>query len=69
MELVDRSNRVLSVCVRGKRAFRFSEVRDLDHLASTIRKCVTSSSPQHSHSAQVTSIFLTPLPVPVCSCI
>ncbi|KAI5089685.1 TBC1 domain family member 8B isoform X3, partial [Silurus meridionalis] len=61
------STRALSVCVRGKRAFRFSEVRDLDRLASTIRKCVTSSSPQHSHSAQVTSSFLIlllPLPVP-----
>ncbi|XP_058239585.1 TBC1 domain family member 8B isoform X3 [Hemibagrus wyckioides] len=53
VEVLNRSSRALSVCVRGKRAFRFSEVRDLDHLASTIRKCVTSSSPQHSHSAQL----------------
>ncbi|XP_046694609.1 TBC1 domain family member 8B isoform X3 [Silurus meridionalis] len=53
VEILGRSTRALSVCVRGKRAFRFSEVRDLDRLASTIRKCVTSSSPQHSHSAQL----------------
>ncbi|KAI5630288.1 TBC1 domain family member 8B isoform X3, partial [Silurus asotus] len=68
VEILDRSTRALSVCVRGKRAFRFSEVRDLDRLGSTIRKCVTSSSPQHSHSAQVTSSFLIlllPLPLPV----
>ncbi|XP_053086399.1 TBC1 domain family member 8B isoform X2 [Pangasianodon hypophthalmus] len=73
VELPDRSSRALSVCVRGKRAFRFSEVRDLDHLASTIRKCVTSSSPRHSHSAQLPlcdeeeemMVGQVPVPVPV----
>ncbi|XP_072532743.1 TBC1 domain family member 8B isoform X2 [Salminus brasiliensis] len=54
VELPDRSSRALSVCVRGKRAFRFSEVRDFERLAATIRrKCSTSSSPQHSASAQL----------------
>ncbi|XP_053533133.1 TBC1 domain family member 8B isoform X2 [Ictalurus punctatus] len=75
VEIPDRSSRTLSVCVRGKRAFRFSEVRDLDHLASTIRKCVTSSSPQHSHSAQLSlcdeeeemMVGQVPVPVPAVS--
>ncbi|XP_036435959.1 TBC1 domain family member 8B isoform X2 [Colossoma macropomum] len=54
VELPDRSSRALSVGVRGKRAFRFSEVRDFDRLAATIRrKCSASSSPQHSASAQL----------------
>uniref|UniRef100_A0A3B4DPT5 TBC1 domain family member 8B n=1 Tax=Pygocentrus nattereri TaxID=42514 RepID=A0A3B4DPT5_PYGNA len=58
VELPDRSSRALSVGVRGTRAFRFSEVRDFERLAATIRrKCSASSSPQHSASAQVTSCF------------
>ncbi|GAA6079020.1 TBC1 domain family member 8B-like, partial [Tachysurus ichikawai] len=71
VEVLNRSSRSLSVCVRGKRAFRFSEVRELDNLASTIRKCVTSSSPQHSHSAQLSlcddeeEMMVGQVPVPV----
>ncbi|XP_053346842.1 TBC1 domain family member 8B isoform X3 [Clarias gariepinus] len=73
VEIPDRSTRALSVCVRGKRAFRFSEVRDLDRLAATIRKCVTSSSPQHSRSGQLAlcddeeemMVGQVPVPVPV----
>ncbi|XP_062845091.1 TBC1 domain family member 8B isoform X4 [Trichomycterus rosablanca] len=54
VEMPDRSARVLSLCVRGKRVFRFSEVRDLERLASTLRQnCVTSLSPQHSNSSQL----------------
>ncbi|XP_030637780.1 TBC1 domain family member 8B [Chanos chanos] len=54
VELPDRSSRALSVCLRGKRALRFSEVRDFERLASTIqRKCGTSASPQHSISSQM----------------
>ncbi|XP_007240028.3 TBC1 domain family member 8B isoform X1 [Astyanax mexicanus] len=54
VELPDRSSRALSVGVRGKRAFRFSEVRDFERMAATIRrKCFNSSSPQHSASAQL----------------
>ncbi|XP_076843814.1 TBC1 domain family member 8B isoform X2 [Brachyhypopomus gauderio] len=49
VELVDPSSRALSVCVRGKRPFRFSEVRDFERLAATIRrKCMTTVSPQHA---------------------
>uniref|UniRef100_A0A673LBJ9 TBC1 domain family member 8B n=1 Tax=Sinocyclocheilus rhinocerous TaxID=307959 RepID=A0A673LBJ9_9TELE len=41
-------SRALTVCLRGKRALRFSEVRDFERLAATIRrKCRTAGSPQH----------------------
>ncbi|XP_051530459.1 TBC1 domain family member 8B isoform X2 [Myxocyprinus asiaticus] len=53
VELPDRSTRALTVCMRGKRALRFSEVRDFERLAATIRrKCGTAGSPQHSFSNQ-----------------
>uniref|UniRef100_A0A671WW22 TBC1 domain family member 8B n=1 Tax=Sparus aurata TaxID=8175 RepID=A0A671WW22_SPAAU len=43
----------LTVCVRGKRALRFSEVRDYQRLANTIRsRCGISASPQHSASTE-----------------
>ncbi|XP_067261602.1 TBC1 domain family member 8B isoform X1 [Chanodichthys erythropterus] len=48
VELPDRSSRALTVCLRGKRALRFSEVRDFERLTATIRrKCGTAGSPQH----------------------
>uniref|UniRef100_A0A4W4FA92 TBC1 domain family member 8B n=1 Tax=Electrophorus electricus TaxID=8005 RepID=A0A4W4FA92_ELEEL len=57
LELVDPGSRALSVSVRGKRGFRFSEVRDFERLAATIRrKCVPSTSPQHSAVTQVSSV-------------
>ncbi|MEQ2172320.1 TBC1 domain member 8B, partial [Goodea atripinnis] len=37
VEKPDSSSRALTVCVRGKRALRFSEVRDYQRLAKTIR--------------------------------
>ncbi|XP_051957644.1 TBC1 domain family member 8B isoform X2 [Xyrauchen texanus] len=53
VEMPDRSTRALTVCMRGKRALRFSEVRDFERLAATIRrKCGTAGSPQHSFSNQ-----------------
>ncbi|KAK1788099.1 hypothetical protein P4O66_015960, partial [Electrophorus voltai] len=65
VELVDPGSRALSVSVRGKRGFRFSEVRDFERLAATIRrKCVPSTSPQHSAVTQVSSVQ-TPL-LPLC---
>ncbi|KAM9347905.1 TBC1 domain family member 8B isoform 3-T3 [Symphorus nematophorus] len=49
VEKPDSSSRALTVCVRGKRALRFSEVRDYQRLANTIRsRCGISASPQHS---------------------
>ncbi|XP_043095646.1 TBC1 domain family member 8B isoform X2 [Puntigrus tetrazona] len=48
VELPDRGSRALTVSLRGKRALRFSEVRDFERLAATIRrKCGTAGSPQH----------------------
>uniref|UniRef100_A0A8C3AGW3 TBC1 domain family member 8B n=1 Tax=Cyclopterus lumpus TaxID=8103 RepID=A0A8C3AGW3_CYCLU len=55
VEKPDSGNRALTVCVRGKRALRFSEVRDYQRLANSIRsRCGISASPQHSASSQVT---------------
>ncbi|XP_057218001.1 TBC1 domain family member 8B isoform X2 [Triplophysa rosa] len=53
VELPDRGTRALTVCMRGKRALRFSEVRDFERLAATIRrKCGSAGSPQHSFISQ-----------------
>uniref|UniRef100_A0A8C7LG92 TBC1 domain family member 8B n=1 Tax=Oncorhynchus kisutch TaxID=8019 RepID=A0A8C7LG92_ONCKI len=47
VEKPDRNSRALIVCVRGKRALRFSEVRDFERLANAIRKrCGMTASPQ-----------------------
>ncbi|KAL0994207.1 hypothetical protein UPYG_G00119230 [Umbra pygmaea] len=54
VEKTDRSSRALTVCVRGKRALRFSEVRDFERLANGIRiRCGMTASPQHSASTEV----------------
>uniref|UniRef100_A0A8C7R846 TBC1 domain family member 8B n=1 Tax=Oncorhynchus mykiss TaxID=8022 RepID=A0A8C7R846_ONCMY len=53
VEKPDRSSRALIVCVRGKRALRFSEVRDFERLANAIRRrCGMTASPQHSASTE-----------------
>lgn len=58
MEKPDRSSRALTVCVRGKRALRFSEVRDFDRLSNAIsRRCGMTASPQHSASTEVTNFL------------
>lgn len=54
VEKPDSGSRALTVCVRGKRAMRFSEVREYQRLANTIRsRCGISPSPQHSASSEV----------------
>uniref|UniRef100_A0A4W5L549 TBC1 domain family member 8B n=1 Tax=Hucho hucho TaxID=62062 RepID=A0A4W5L549_9TELE len=54
----DRSSRALTVCVRGKRALRFSEVRDFERLGNAIRRrCGMTDSPQHSASPEVTNFL------------
>uniref|UniRef100_A0A8C6P6M2 TBC1 domain family member 8B n=1 Tax=Nothobranchius furzeri TaxID=105023 RepID=A0A8C6P6M2_NOTFU len=56
VEKTDSSSRAIMVCVRGKRALRFSEVRDFQRLANTVRsRCGISASPQHSGSSEVRS--------------
>ncbi|TWW74915.1 TBC1 domain family member 8B [Takifugu flavidus] len=53
VEKPDSSSKALTVCVRGKRAMRFSEVREYQRLANTIRsRCGISPSPQHSASSE-----------------
>ncbi|XP_031682372.1 TBC1 domain family member 8B isoform X1 [Oncorhynchus kisutch] len=53
VEKPDRSSRALTVCVRGKRALRFSEVRDFERLSNAIRRrCGMTASPQHSASTE-----------------
>ncbi|XP_077448863.1 TBC1 domain family member 8B isoform X3 [Stigmatopora argus] len=50
----DGGSRALTVYVRGKRALRFTEIRDYQRLATTIRsRCGISASPQHAASAEV----------------
>uniref|UniRef100_A0AAQ4QI10 TBC1 domain family member 8B n=1 Tax=Gasterosteus aculeatus aculeatus TaxID=481459 RepID=A0AAQ4QI10_GASAC len=59
VEKSDASSRSLTVCMRGKRAVRFSEVRGYQLLANTIRsRCGISASPQHSASSEVTWLSL-----------
>ncbi|XP_061903987.1 TBC1 domain family member 8B isoform X1 [Entelurus aequoreus] len=54
VEKPDSSSRALTVCVRGKRALRFTEVRDYQRLATTLRsRCGITASPQHSASAEI----------------
>ncbi|XP_061558064.1 TBC1 domain family member 8B isoform X4 [Phycodurus eques] len=54
VEKPDSSSRALTVYVRGKRALRFTEVRDYRRLATTVRdRCGISASPQHAASAEV----------------
>ncbi|CAB1352759.1 unnamed protein product [Coregonus sp. 'balchen'] len=54
VEKPDRSSRALTVCVRGKTALRFSEVRDFERLGNAIRRrCGMTASPQHSASPEV----------------
>ncbi|KAJ3589670.1 hypothetical protein NHX12_010513 [Muraenolepis orangiensis] len=53
VEKPDPGSRALTVCVRGKRALRFSEIRHYERLAGTIRRCCgIGSSPQHSASTE-----------------
>uniref|UniRef100_A0AAY4AZ36 TBC1 domain family member 8B n=1 Tax=Denticeps clupeoides TaxID=299321 RepID=A0AAY4AZ36_9TELE len=67
VEKPDRSSRALTVCLRGKRALKFSEVRDFERLAGTIRrKCGSTASPQHSVSNQVTSLSEFPSSLSMC---
>uniref|UniRef100_A0A8C8GAI8 TBC1 domain family member 8B n=1 Tax=Oncorhynchus tshawytscha TaxID=74940 RepID=A0A8C8GAI8_ONCTS len=59
VEKPDRSSRALTVCVRGKRALRFSEVRDFERLGNAIRRrCGMTASPQHSASTEEVAMMV-----------
>uniref|UniRef100_A0A8D0CI94 TBC1 domain family member 8B n=1 Tax=Scleropages formosus TaxID=113540 RepID=A0A8D0CI94_SCLFO len=54
VEKPDSSSRAVTVCVRGKRALRFSEVRDYERLAYGIRRrCGAAASPMHITAGEV----------------
>ncbi|XP_028923081.1 TBC1 domain family member 8B [Ornithorhynchus anatinus] len=48
VETTDHSNKAVIICIKGKTAFRFTEVRDFEQLLAKLRlKCGASLSPQH----------------------
>ncbi|XP_028570873.2 TBC1 domain family member 8B isoform X1 [Podarcis muralis] len=54
VEVSDPGSKAVSIATRGKRAFRFSEVRDFEQVVATLkRKCDTTASQQHSMSTEV----------------
>ncbi|XP_066570863.1 TBC1 domain family member 8B isoform X2 [Amia ocellicauda] len=56
VEKPDNANKAVTMCVRGKRAVRFSEVRDFERFASRIRsRCGVLASPQHGAAGEVST--------------
>ncbi|KAJ8401828.1 hypothetical protein AAFF_G00377990 [Aldrovandia affinis] len=54
VEKPDVGSKAVTVCIRGKRALRFSEVREYERLASGIhRRCGVVASPQHTATGEV----------------
>uniref|UniRef100_A0A8C3M3N0 TBC1 domain family member 8B n=1 Tax=Chrysolophus pictus TaxID=9089 RepID=A0A8C3M3N0_CHRPC len=48
VDKADPANRGVNISTKGKRAFRFTEVRDFEQLVTKLRiKCNATSSPQH----------------------
>ncbi|XP_062819860.1 TBC1 domain family member 8B [Anolis carolinensis] len=63
VEVADPASKAISIATRGKRAFRFSEVRDFEHLVPKLKgRCDAAASPQHAASAEVS---ISPNPDPV----
>lgn len=55
MDKADPANRGVSISTKGKRAFRFTEVKDFEQLVTKLQiKCNTTSNPQHIISTEVT---------------
>ncbi|XP_032625329.1 TBC1 domain family member 8B isoform X5 [Chelonoidis abingdonii] len=54
VEKADPANKGVSISIRGKRAFRFTEVKDFEHLVAKLRiRSGTTSSPHHTASTEV----------------
>ncbi|XP_054852200.1 TBC1 domain family member 8B [Eublepharis macularius] len=54
VESSDPASKVVSISTKGAKAFRFSEVRDFEHLVEKLRgRCGTASSPQHVANVEV----------------
>ncbi|KAF7244853.1 TBC1 domain family member 8B [Varanus komodoensis] len=63
IEMPDPASRVVSIATKGKRAFRFSEVRDFEQLVAKLRhKCNMTASLQHQASVEVA---VGPAPTPL----
>ncbi|KAJ6663251.1 hypothetical protein lerEdw1_010387 [Lerista edwardsae] len=61
VEVSDPASRSVSIATRGKRAFRFSEVRDFEHLVSKLRsQCGATTSPQHVVTTEVAAVVPDP---------
>lgn len=57
VEVSDPASKSVSIATRGKRAFRFSELRDFEHLVSKLRtRCNATASLQHAVSAEVVAV-------------
>lgn len=56
MDKADPANRGVSISIKGKRAFRFTDVKDFEQLVAKLRlKCGATSSPQHAANPEVTA--------------
>ncbi|XP_077681915.1 TBC1 domain family member 8B isoform X2 [Eretmochelys imbricata] len=54
VEKADPANKGISISTKGKRAFRFTEVKDFEHLVAKLRiRSGTTSSPHHTASTEV----------------
>ncbi|XP_030430294.1 TBC1 domain family member 8B isoform X7 [Gopherus evgoodei] len=54
VEKADPANKGVSISIKGKRAFRFTEVKDFEHLVAKLRiRSGTTSSPHHTASTEV----------------
>uniref|UniRef100_A0A452HMZ7 GRAM domain-containing protein n=1 Tax=Gopherus agassizii TaxID=38772 RepID=A0A452HMZ7_9SAUR len=54
--IADPANKGVSISIKGKRAFRFTEVKDFEHLVAKLRiRSGTTSSPHHTASTEVTA--------------
>ncbi|XP_064422623.1 TBC1 domain family member 8B isoform X2 [Latimeria chalumnae] len=54
VEKADGASKAVIVCTRGKRAFRFPEVKDYERLIAKLKiKCGATASPQHSASREI----------------
>ncbi|EMP35386.1 TBC1 domain family member 8B [Chelonia mydas] len=54
VEKADPANKGVSISTKGKRAFRFTEIKDFEHLVAKLRiRSGTTSSPHHTASMEV----------------
>lgn len=59
VEKTDDSNRAVIISIKGKTAFRFSEVKDFEQLVAKLRLKCRAASTQYDVSTEVISIAIT----------